>query len=267
MIQNTGEPTRGPNALDVALSNPLANSNITCWQPLDALASDHLPCLINTTFKASTKLNYESTYELLDISETLRKLETALLGRGDEGPVTLDQFVELLLSCRCYKSVTPKDNVSFWNDELTELAQQRNQLRRQYGRSPGARTEAAYRSSHNRFRKAFRKAKREYQQELVLAAANDPTGAQGWSLLKQLAPGTRGKKTKIWVSHSTKAKAEANDIARKFAAISNDPLLQMSPEEDRDYKRMRAPTSSQKLQSQKRSWHGWNILCLAEKLH
>ncbi len=214
MIQNTGEPTRGPNALDVALSNPLANSNITCWQPLDALASDHLPCLINTTFKASTKLNYESTYELLDISETLRKFETALLGRGEDGPVTLDQFVELLLSSRCYKSVTPKDNVSFWNDELTELAQQRNQLRRQYGRSPSDRTEAAYRSSHNRFRKAFRKAKREYQQELVLAAANDPTGAQGWSLLKQLAPGTRGKKTKIWVSHSTKAKALKNSKSK-----------------------------------------------------
>jgi ribonuclease HI len=245
-INNNGEPTRGLNALDVTLSNPLANVEITEWQPLDALASDHLPCLTSTSFSTSTKLTDKPKYEILDLGETLKTLESLLLSRASIR-LTLESFVELLTGSRQYKLISPKETKSFWNDELSQLAQLRNRLRRHSMRSQTREAETAYWQSHKRFRTAFRKAKREHQRKLVLDAAKDPSGSQGWSLLKRLAPATRGKKAKLWISHSAKAKAQANEIASKFASISNDPSLNMTPEESREYDTLLADLSRENI--------------------
>jgi hypothetical protein len=85
--------------------------------------------------------------------------------------------------------------------------------------------------AHKCFRRAFRLAKRNSRRELVLEASKDPTGAKGWQLLKQLCPETKGKRQKLWICNSTKAKNEANELATRFAAINNDPNLAMSEEE------------------------------------
>jgi ribonuclease HI len=234
-INNSGEPTRGLNALDATLSNAHANAKIIEWQPLDALASDHLPCLTRTTFPTSRKLREKTKYEMLDIVETLRKLESILTARRASNPLTLEVFAEILAQSRKFKLVSPKETTSFWNDELDQLAHLRNRLRRRANHSQSREAEAAYWQSQKRFRTAFRKAKREHQRELVLEAAKDPTGSQGWSLLKRLAPDSRGRKKKVWITHSVKAKAEANEIARKFASICNDPSLTMNAEEVEEY--------------------------------
>jgi len=247
-INNTGEPTRGLNALDVTMSNARANAAITEWQPLDALASDHLPCLTSTTFATSTKLSDKPRYQRLDLAETLRVLESLLLERDENTLLSLQNFVELLTSSLRYTPILPKVSKSFWNEELSQLADLRNRLRRHYMRSQSVQAEAAYWQSHQSFRKAFRKAKREHQRDLVLDAAKDPTGSQGWSLLKRLAPATRGKKLKPWITHSVKAKAEANEVAKKFAAISNDPALNMNAEETREYESCLADLSSENLE-------------------
>jgi hypothetical protein len=48
-INNTGEPTRGHNALGVTMSNSMANTSIVSWEPLDALTSDHLPVALRSS--------------------------------------------------------------------------------------------------------------------------------------------------------------------------------------------------------------------------
>jgi hypothetical protein len=156
-INNTGEPTRGPNALDVTMSNQSANLQIISWEPLDALTSDHLPCLISTNFLSSSQLSETpEMVEILDYDSTITALESSLRS-ANLNAATLEEFILKIEQCKVTKLIKlKKDQKSFWNDELTELVNTRNRLKRLAARSPNnPRIASEYRKQHQGSEKPF----------------------------------------------------------------------------------------------------------------
>jgi ribonuclease HI len=227
-IMNNGLPTRNDNALDACLANHKAAETINSWNPIMEHISDHVPCLIETNFELQipdARRKGFKPFAYINIKKSVAAIISWLQAkhlRPDHNLELITLWEEIQNNLRI--STSWHRVTSFWNTELSKLKRQRN---REY-RCRLESNEAAERF-HNLdklFKQTFKKAKRKFQRtEVERLCRQDPTGAQAWTICKSLDVRMRTRKTKIWCTHTTPALEQANSIAEKFCAISNDPEL------------------------------------------
>ena len=234
-ILNDNTPTRGMNSLDVTMCNDLFLKMVNHWQVLEELDSDHLPTLTQTAFKSSVRRHkgYHTIYRYLDITQSVKNLKMAIQNeKTNSSDLSLAQFHELVQANLCYKS-SNKPGVAFWTPELTKLKRKRNKARKKLRASTEHNRQyrlKRYETARKEFRAMFRHTKQNFQQLQVERIASQVNSSETWKLTKSILPGTR-KRGKKWITNTTHAFSEANEIAKTFAAISSDPSIQISEEQ------------------------------------
>ena len=236
-ILNDNTPTRGYNSLDVSMCNDLFLGKVVHWEVLDELDSDHLPTLTQTAFRLSKrrKKGIHTIFKYLDIDASIKKIKRKLKSKElILQDLTLDQFHEIVQESLQYRK-SNKRGTAFWTDELTKLKRKRNKARKRLRRANDQNRELLkqrYDEARIEFRSAFRKTKQQFQQDQVEAIANQVNSSKAWQLTNSIIPGTR-KRKKRWITNTTHAQHEANEIAKHFAAISSDPTILISEERKR----------------------------------
>ena len=133
-VLNTGEPTRNSNALDVTMSDHIFFDNTIIWETIHDLPSDHLACMIRTSFRASTKRSkrHHNVITINDWPESLKSLTTNLRQYPDANQHSIDlaTFNELAVNSICKRSIRD-DYKPFWTDELTKARNERTRSRKQ----------------------------------------------------------------------------------------------------------------------------------------
>ena len=233
-IINDSTPTRGMNTLDVTIANEHFHRDITNWQVLDQLDSDHLPTITETSFKASTAFvgGFPTIYKYLNVQSTLNSLKNELNSKGlHSRNLSLEEFHKLIQQNQKYKT-SHKAGSAIWTEELTHLKRARNKARKRLRLAQPSQI-AARQQERDRLRKehrsAFKKAKTRLQQQQAESIAHQKTSAQAWRLTKLFVPAAR-KKPKKWCVHSESAITQANNIADIFAQISADESIELPAE-------------------------------------
>jgi ribonuclease HI len=234
-ILNTGEPTRGENALDACLANATAAQITNLWRPLPEYSSDHRPCLIETIFplpsEKETKKNtkpFSYVNIKLSVERLLQWLRSKYL-RNPQEQLDIIQIWEAiqqnLVISTCWQPVA-----RFWNNELSILKRRRNNAYRRQRESPEALDR--FKALDQQFKRLFNKTKLEFQRtEVEQMCQNDPTGSKAWAICKILEPEMRTRRKKTWRTNTILPEEQANRIAKKFSEISSDPTLDPNQEE------------------------------------
>jgi ribonuclease HI len=226
-------PTRDTAFLDICLSNDYANQHITCWKTLSEDLSDHLPALTNTMFQINVRRDKAKTVLILDKKRTLAKAHKLLAGLPL--PWQMDHIHNAFQEAITYRKQHIKVS-SFWNPELSRAKTLRNKAKKLRNLSPAM--QQIYQNRDKEFKKLFQRTMKLHMRAVITEAANNPNSAEIWSIAKSLQPQLRGKKTKVWSTHSTLAQKEADKIGQLFENHSNADGLQPTAAEIANHNRL-----------------------------
>ena len=226
ILHDPNTPTRHVNTLDNCIGNTMFIDEFKSWKAMNELPSDHRPCLVQTHLPIPNKRTRkrQETIKVVDNDATIQEFLNQV---SEHDITTLSEWNKTLQQSIVHKKVKAT-STKYWNGTLKKLKRQRNKVRKKLTKAlqrPKNNSkkikllENKFRHTKNQMKYALRKAKAVFQTTKAKEASNDSTGKKGFRLCKELDP-RLNKRAKTWTTHTITASKQCEDIAKKFAKVS-----------------------------------------------